>query len=59
MRVSYRFPWYRLADEHLLDLRICDLALKISSTLEPLLGADNEKSCAPPGCNFLQARAFG
>src|SRR5512132_864236 len=36
MRVSYRFPWYRLADEHLLDLRICDLALKIKgSFLEP------------------------
>ena len=24
--VSYRFPWHRLTDEHLLDLRICDLA---------------------------------
>jgi len=36
MRVSYRFPWYRLSDEHLLDLRICDLALKIKgSFLEP------------------------
>jgi len=36
LRVSYRFPWYRLADEHLLDLRICDLALKIKgSFLEP------------------------
>ena len=35
-RVSYRFPWYRLSDEHLLDLRICDLALKIKgSFLEP------------------------
>jgi len=34
--VSYRFPWYRLSDEHLLDLRICDLALKIKgSFLEP------------------------
>jgi len=34
--VSYRFPWHRLTDEHLLDLRICDLALKIKgSFLEP------------------------
>jgi hypothetical protein len=30
--VSYRFPWYRLADEHLLDMRICDLALKIKGS---------------------------
>ena len=34
--MSYRFPWHRLSDEHLLDLRICDLALKIKgSFLEP------------------------
>ena len=34
--MSYRFPWYRLTDEHLLDLRICDLALKIKgSFFEP------------------------
>jgi hypothetical protein len=34
--VSYRFPWHRLSDEHLLDMRICDLALKIKgSFLEP------------------------
>ena len=34
--MSYRFPWHRLSDEHLLDLRICDLTLKIKgSFLEP------------------------
>jgi hypothetical protein len=34
--LSYRFPWHRLSDEHLLDMRICDLALKIKgSFLEP------------------------
>jgi hypothetical protein len=34
--VSYRFPWRRLADEQLLDLRICDLPIKIKgSFLEP------------------------
>ena len=34
--MSYRFPWHRLTDEHLLDLRICDLTLKIKgSFLEP------------------------
>ena len=36
LRVSYRFPWYRLSDEHLLDMRICDLNLTIKgSFLEP------------------------
>jgi len=34
--VSYRFPWHRLSDEQLLDLRICDLPIKIKgSFLEP------------------------
>jgi hypothetical protein len=34
--VSYRFPWHRLSDEQLLDLRICDLPIKIkNSFLEP------------------------
>jgi len=34
--VSYRLPWYRLTDEHLLDMRISDLNLKIKgSFLEP------------------------
>jgi hypothetical protein len=34
--VSYRFPWQRLSDEQLLDLRICDLPIKIKgSFLEP------------------------
>jgi len=34
--VSYRFPWHRLTDEQLLDLRICDLPIKIKgSFLEP------------------------
>ena len=34
--MSYRFPWYRLSDEHLLDMRICDLNLTIKgSFLEP------------------------
>ena len=34
--MSYRFPWYRLSDEHLLDLRICDLALKIKDRFSSL-----------------------
>src|SRR3989442_12813745 len=35
-RVSYRFPWQRLTDEQLLDMRICDLPIKIRrSFLEP------------------------
>ncbi len=34
--MSYRFPWHRLGDEHLLDLRICDINLTIKgSFLEP------------------------
>ena len=34
--MSYRFPWHRLSDEQLLDLRICDLPIKIKgSFLEP------------------------
>ena len=34
--MSYRYPWHRLSDEHLLNLRICDLTLKIKgSFLEP------------------------
>jgi hypothetical protein len=34
--VSYRFPWHSLSDEHLLDIRICDLPIKIKgSFLEP------------------------
>ena len=34
--MSYRFPWHRLTDEQLLDLRICDLPIKIKgSFLEP------------------------
>lgn len=34
--MSYRFPWQRLTDEQLLDLRICDLPIKIKgSFLEP------------------------
>src|SRR5689334_7590114 len=34
--VSYRFPWHQLSDEQLLDLRICDLPIKIKgSFLEP------------------------
>ena len=34
--VSYRFPWHTLSDEHLLDMRICDLQIKIKgSFLEP------------------------
>lgn len=34
--MSYRFPWHRLSDEHLLDMRICDLNLTIKgSFLEP------------------------
>src|SRR5438552_15087427 len=35
-RMSYRFPWHRLTDEHLLEMRICDLPIKIRrSFLEP------------------------
>src|SRR5258708_32407596 len=30
--MRYRFPWHRLSDEHLLDLRICDLAVKIKGS---------------------------
>ena len=34
--MSYRFPWHRLSDDQLLDLRICDLPIKIKgSFLEP------------------------
>ena len=34
--MSYRFPWHRLSDDQLLDLRICDLPIKIkNSFLEP------------------------
>ena len=34
--MSYRFPWQRLSDDQLLDLRICDLPIKIKgSFLEP------------------------
>jgi hypothetical protein len=34
--LSYRFPWHRLTDDQLLDLRICDLPIKIKgSFLEP------------------------
>ena len=34
--MSYRFPWQRLTDEQLLELRICDLPIKIKgSFLEP------------------------
>ena len=35
-RNSNRFPWNRLTDEQLLDMRICDLPIKIKgSFLEP------------------------
>src|SRR5258707_9365754 len=34
--MSYRFPWQQLTDERLLDLRICDLPIKIKgSFLDP------------------------
>ena len=34
--MSYRFPWQRLTDEQLLDMRICDLPIRIRrSFLEP------------------------
>ena len=30
--MSYRFPWHRLTDDQLLDLRICDLPIKIKGS---------------------------
>ena len=34
--MSYRFPWQRLTDDQLLDMRICDLPIKIEGRFSSL-----------------------
>ena len=55
--MSYRFPWHTLTDDQLLDLRICDLPIKIKgSFLEPHIKRSTANST---NAGFASNHTFG